>query len=92
MKKPLELIWYWPVNCGEPCNCNEYWAGDRPIPDFAVDVQVKRLTEHELAAEVWHSIVKFYSKEPSTDAVEEACRNAVIERFATKPHYDEADQ
>ncbi|SEI45634.1 hypothetical protein SAMN04487917_101389 [Arthrobacter sp. yr096] len=90
MTKPLELTIYWPTSCGESCDCTEYVVGGRPIPRFAVDIRAKRLTEHELAAEVWHSIVKFYSKEPSVDAVEEACRNAVIERFATHPHYDEA--
>lgn len=51
--------------------------------------QRKRLKDSELAAEVWHSIVKFYEESPSSDAVKEASRNAVIERFAMHPHYDE---
>jgi len=72
------------------CDCNIYRVGNRVIPDYEINIRAKRLTEHELAAEVWHSIVKFYSKEPSTDAVEEASRNATIERFAVTPHYDEA--
>ena len=55
MKRPLELVWYWPVNCGEPCNCNEYWVGDRPIPDFAVDLRTKRLSDLQLIAEMYRA-------------------------------------
>ncbi|KUM34576.1 hypothetical protein [Arthrobacter sp. EpRS71] len=93
MSKPLELHVYkiWENSLNGAAYCSAFTSDQDPGYPVNVDLAVlqKRLSEHELAAEVWHSIVKFYSKEPSTDAVEEACRNAVIERFATFPHYDE---
>jgi hypothetical protein len=51
--------------------------------------QNKRFRDGELAAEVWHSIVRFNGLLPGPGAAEEARRNMVIERFANYPHYDD---
>lgn len=56
---------------------------------YAIVAVEKRFSDGELAAEVWHSIVRFNTLLPSREAAEEARRNGVIERFATLPHFDE---
>lgn len=92
--KPLDLTVY-PLRekvgrMAEP----GYIVNRRAVPEWTVvyRMQDKRFTDAELAAEVWHSITNFYTTAPGEDACEEARRNGIIERFATLPHYDEADR
>lgn len=95
-RKPLELHVYkiWQNSINGPAYCSAF-TSDRD-PGYPVNVDLatlrKRLKPAELAAEVWHSIVNFHSLTPSPEAVAEAAHNAVIERFAIHPHWDEADR
>lgn len=90
--KPLELIV--PPKLGpEPPQWKVGIGGvithRRAVSAGITAAKAKRLTDAELAAEVWHSITNYYTLEPGFDAVTEAVRNKTIERFATLPHYDE---
>lgn len=101
-RPPLELVvfpkirggYLVPLHVWSPASCDQgdHFKVTVSENDIQRRINSKRLSDAELSAEVWHSIVKFYSKSPSDDAVQEACRNAVIERFATLPHHDEAPE
>lgn len=90
--KPLELTIY-PKSRGMFGPQYDLPDGRHMLAREGADVMSrhKRLTDAELAAEVWHSIVRFNSLCPSPQAAEEARRNAVIDRFATLPHYDQQE-
>ena len=52
----------------------------------------KRFTEAELAAEIWHSIVRFHGQNAGPEAAEEARRNMIFEHFANRPHFDHDEE
>lgn len=89
--KALELTVYYAIPCGGPCQCDSYVlpSGDL-VSVQSVNVEAKRLTDAELAAEVWR-------QEAQVTAVEAMggtpTRNIAaletLHRFATLPHYDE---
>jgi len=89
MSKPLELTWYEQDEVGDYIHPADY-AIDSVDVDYWMEC--KRLTDAELAAEVWHCITNYYTLEPSPEAREEASRSRTIERFATLPHHDEAPE
>lgn len=93
-RKPLELRIFPPIKeCPKPSDLGyayEDWFEDRSY-ERKLSAK-KRLKDPELASEVWHSIVQFNSLVPSPEAAQEAARNAVIERFATHPDYDETER
>jgi hypothetical protein len=62
----------------------------RDPSEFGFGTQ-KRLTDAELAAEVWHSNFSFMAMQPGPERAEEASRGKILDRFATLPHYDEEE-
>lgn len=92
MTKPLELKIYWTVPCGGPCRCESYvLPGDDLVAVESVNVEAKRFTDAELAAE-FHAMdcERLALRNDGYDSRLELDRAVTLLMFATLPHYDEA--
>lgn len=100
MSKPFELTIYPPAKADVPVDFTDVSRGTTVTSWFYRNAGLltsyppridkrKRLTQAELAASVWWSIVQFYTEQLGPERQEWARRNMILERFATLPHYDE---